>query len=406
MKILALGRDDISHPRPGYPDAVLLSLSALSARGHEVIYVPHGRPGAKATVNAGIQVFLPQAGSKASPRPTLNPMLLRIFRASDAYELLKMLRGHDHDLVANLRRNWQPDLVLHEGPDNGREPRRLRALGIPLVERFHEVGTHSYIENLGTWEEYTGFKLGSLLGSIARKLVGFTVKLLQRRLAASADQVIAVSERDRRVLKTWGVKARTVLLPYKVPPLTAQEGFGRQPPDVLIPGSSYFVNQLEVRFAIKLASELPRFRFAISGVREMREGQTPRPLSNLEIGFLDPTTYSNYVRGARLIVIPLLLAIGLQTKVSEALAYGKPVLTTSLALQEFQGLRPWKDVAVEDDPRRFAESIEYLLEDERVLKGLSSGAHAYYSSSPINPEVHGEVLGDALERCVMRCGEP
>jgi len=402
MKILALGRDDISHPRPGYPDAVLLSLSALSARGHEVVYVPHGRPGARAAVNAGVQVFLPPVGSKAPPRPALSPMLLRIFRTSDAYEVLKMLRGHDRDLVANLRRDWQPDLVLHEGPDNGREPRRLRALGIPLVERFHEVGTHSYIENLGTWEEYAGFKLGSLLGSIARKPVGFTVRLLQRRLAASADQVIAVSERDRRVLETWGVKARTVILPYKVPPLAAQDGSRRQPPDVLIPGSSYFVNQLEVRFAVKLASELPRFRFAVSGVREVREAVP----SNLEIGFLDPATYSNYVRGARLIVIPLLLAIGLQTKVSEALAYGKPVLTTSLALLEFPGLRPWRDVALEDDPRRFAESIEYLLEDERALKGLSFGAHAYYSSSPINPEVHGEVLGGALERCAMRCGKP
>ena len=147
------------------------------------------------------------------------------------------------------------------------------------------------------------------------------------------------------------------------------------------------MNQLGVRFAVKLASELPRFRFAVSGVREVREAAP----SNLEIGFLDPATYSNYVRGARLIVIPLLLAIGVQTKVSGALAYGKPVLVTSLALQEFPGLRPWREVAVEDDPRRFAESIKYLLEDERALKGLSSRARAYYSSSPINPEVHGEV---------------
>ena len=102
-------------------------------------------------------------------------------------------------------------------------------------------------------------------------------------------------------------------------------------------------------------------------------------------------------------MIPLLLAIGIQTKVSEALAYGKPVLATSLALLEFLGLRPWMEMAIEDDPRRFVESIKYLLEDERVLKGLSSRARAYYSSSPINPEVHGKVLRGRVSRA--RCGE-
>jgi len=394
MKILALGRGDISHPYAGYAHAVFWSLSALAARGHEVIYVPFGKPLGRIPLNARSSVFVFPTSSKAFLQTSVSSsVLFRVLATSGAAELLTMLRDHDHDLLTDLQRDWQPDLVLHEGPDRGREPRRLRALGIPLAERFHEVGMRFYIENFGTWEEYSGFRYRFPLSFVASKAVGLAVKSLQRRLAKSADYVIAVSQRDCRVLEAWGVRARTVLLPYAAPG-PADEGWGGQPPDVMIPGSTYSVNQLEVRFAARLASELPSFRFAVSGVRKA-PGGCPR---NLEIGFFDRATYTNYMRGARLVVIPVLFAQGLQTKVSEALAYGKPVLTTPLALEEFPGLRPWREVAVEDDPRRFAETIRYLLEDGRASKDLSSGARAYYSSSPINPEVHGEVLGRVLEQ--------
>jgi len=61
----------------------------------------------------------------------------------------------------------------------------------------------------------------------------------------------------------------------------------------MILGFTYSANQFEVRFAARLASELPSFRFAVSGVRKAPVGCPP----NLEIGFFDRVTYTNYMRG-------------------------------------------------------------------------------------------------------------
>jgi len=139
MKILALGRGDISHPRPGYPDAVSMSLSAISAMGHEVVYAPHGRPGARAAVNASIQVFLPPADYPSSVGHTSyisvssNPVggLLKHYLGLMSREITSGAEdmGRDADLIFLS----QQDLI-------GAAALIRKRLGRHVVATIHDVG--------------------------------------------------------------------------------------------------------------------------------------------------------------------------------------------------------------------------------------------------------------------------
>jgi len=68
----------------------------------------------------------------------------------------------------------------------------------------------------------------------------------------------------------------------------------------------------------------------------------------------------NYVACADVVVAPLRIARGIQNKVLEAMAMARPVVVTSAAMEGIPGNAEIQ-VAVEDDPERFANSVLELL---------------------------------------------
>jgi glycosyltransferase involved in cell wall biosynthesis len=69
---------------------------------------------------------------------------------------------------------------------------------------------------------------------------------------------------------------------------------------------------------------------------------------------------SEYLRRAVVSVCPVLLKIGVQTKVLEALAAGTPVVTTSAGNSGIAGVSG-RDLWVEDEPEGFADRVVGLL---------------------------------------------
>jgi len=72
----------------------------------------------------------------------------------------------------------------------------------------------------------------------------------------------------------------------------------------------------------------------------------------------------SYLAGAGVMVAPFRIARGIQNKILEAMAFGVPVVGTSLA---FQGLEEAgvKGARVADDPKEFAREVLALLTDQR-----------------------------------------
>lgn len=110
----------------------------------------------------------------------------------------------------------------------------------------------------------------------------------------------------------------------------------------------------------------PAIRSSHSELKFIIAGTSPRPevkalaqIPGVEVtGFLaDPFSY---VQRAKLIVIPLRYAAGIQNKVLEAMALGKPVVTTPVAVRGIEG--------ISDDNCRVVQERELTAEITALLK--------------------------------------
>jgi polysaccharide biosynthesis protein PslH len=83
-----------------------------------------------------------------------------------------------------------------------------------------------------------------------------------------------------------------------------------------------------------------------------------------------------YLQRARLVVVPLRIARGIQNKVLEAMAAGKAVIASPQALEGLNVV-PGKQVCQADEPVEWFSAITKLLRDDRERRRLGAAARAF-----------------------------
>ena len=79
---------------------------------------------------------------------------------------------------------------------------------------------------------------------------------------------------------------------------------------------------------------------------------------------------------ADIVICPLLFGTGLKIKNIEALAHGKPLITTDIGIK---GIEKGKNKAflIADTAKEFSEAIEKIFSDKKLYKNLSRNAHKF-----------------------------
>ena len=80
---------------------------------------------------------------------------------------------------------------------------------------------------------------------------------------------------------------------------------------------------------------------------------------------------SKYFLSARVFVAPLRYGAGMKGKIGQALAFGLPIVTTSLGA-EGMDLRDGKDVLIADNSHSFADAVARLYKDDDLWLSLSA----------------------------------
>jgi sugar transferase (PEP-CTERM/EpsH1 system associated) len=108
----------------------------------------------------------------------------------------------------------------------------------------------------------------------------------------------------------------------------------------------------------------------------------------------------SYHLAAEVFVVPLRIARGVQNKVLEAMAMGKAVVTTSMAIQGIHP-RPEEYLMVADGAKEFAASVTQLLSDADLRSELGRKARGFierhYKWDACMSDMEG-ILGGAVER--------
>ena len=204
-----------------------------------------------------------------------------------------------------------------------------------------------------------------------------------------ADGVVAVSEADKRALQRLVAGLEVTVVPNGVDTefYNDQSKPGHWDLDI---GhcSLVFTGKMDFRPNVDAVlwfcqEVLPLVRRKLPDVRFYIVGQSPhrRVLCLADDPAIAVTGYVDdvrpYIAGASVYVVPLRIGGGTRLKVLEAMAMGKPVVSTSLGCEGFEGLVPGRELCIADAPTEFAQRVIELLDDASRRERLGRAARRF-----------------------------
>src|SRR5436190_1147245 len=241
-------------------------------------------------------------------------------------------------------------------------------------------------------------------GVVARMQLG-AVARFEREAVQSAAAVLAVSEPEREYFERLA-PGRVSLVPNGVD--CAGYAFRdrvSQDPKILFVGSmDYSANADAASYLIReilpgIGTPGARLTLLGGGVsRSVAREAASAAVPTEAVGRVVST--EPYFERSRILVVPLRFGGGTRFKILEALARGLPVLSTSMG-SEGLGLTHGREIVIADEPGRFAEWIDRLLEDDGLCESLARNGRRVVEERYDWRRI-GDRLDDALSRVAGR----
>ncbi len=260
--------------------------------------------------------------------------------------------------------SFNPDFVFVDSSAMAIYPDRS---GTPFYADFMDVDSEK-------WRQFSLFNKGVMKWIYkreARKLA-----LHEKRIALKAKAVLVVSETEKERLLKLEPKANVVVIPNGVDAKAffPQSALIPKPNHLVFTGVlNYYPNIDAVNWFCheiwpKIRAKKPEAVFKIVGANPTYSVLKLEAITGVEV-IANVAQIQPYLAEAEVCVLPLRFSIGIQNKLLEALAMGKPVVATSGALQgTASSVR--EAVRIADQADNFAEQVLALLENSSQRKAL------------------------------------
>ena len=274
------------------------------------------------------------------------------------------------DRLRELLREWRPDIVQVEYSAMGRYLGEVEAAGVPAVLWEPDPPTRAAID-LGR---------SSTRQRLLRRLDVRAWRRFERTVLARVGAVVVFTDRDARALEEAAGPTPIVQIPFGTDfaerPFAESGGEG----DVLFVGN--FVHPPNIDAATRLVRSIfPRVRDRHPGSSLHVVGDNPP--ADLVAAADDGVVVTGrvpdltpYVERAAVVAAPIRFGGGMRVKVLEALAAGKPVVASALAVEGLDVADGDQLLTAETDGE-FAERISLVLEDCELRLRLGARARAW-----------------------------
>ncbi len=206
-------------------------------------------------------------------------------------------------------------------------------------------------------------------------------KVYERQLYTKFDACLVVTQNDKKLLNLLCPEINCIVLPNGVDteyfrPMNLQEEY---PSLVFVSNMSghptidnvlYFYNNIYPT----IRKEIPEIKVYLVGRDPAKEIVALKSDQIIVTGYVDDVR--PYLAKSSIFIAPMILGTGIKNKVLEAMAMGKPVVTTSVAIQGIDAVQG-RDVFTTDNPHEFAEYVVELLNNKRLREKLGRNARRF-----------------------------
>lgn len=301
---------------------------------------------------------------------------------------LRRARGFSHVLgtflsprerrfVREYTRRAQPDVILYDSIFNYCEGVRARS---------GWVITHDVKIQRAESLRDRGFEV---------RPAGFCAET-EREVLSAARNLIAIQREDAQTFRRFVPSARVVELPMAID-VDQRVSAPRRPGRCVFVASGTLPNVDGIRWFFEscweqIRARVPHAHLEIYGTICLRLDSVPENVTLM--GFSHELT--EIFSGATVAIAPLLAGSGLKLKVVEAMAYGVPMVTTSIGAQGLLDIQP-APFAVANEPGEFADAVARMLTDDeehaRMVRA-ARGAAPRFSTARVFAPLEAAIADD------------
>jgi glycosyltransferase involved in cell wall biosynthesis len=206
------------------------------------------------------------------------------------------------------------------------------------------------------------------------------------KAASKFERVIVTSQRDKEQLQQLAPHLQIDVISNGVDTeyFRPSEQLGDTANVVFSGKMSYYANESAAALLCNKIMPMIRTRYPEATFTIVGSSPSKRLRRYAANGEIDVTGYVPDIRvslqRARVAVCPVSVGAGVQNKVLEAMAMGKPVVATSKACQALS-VRNGEDLLISDEPKAFAEAVVRVLRDDKLALKLGQNGRRYVENN-------------------------
>lgn len=203
-------------------------------------------------------------------------------------------------------------------------------------------------------------------------------KRLELESYRRADMVVAVTDEDAAVLTSDVPGLRVRIIP-NIHSLHLSDKIPEKNRLVFVGGFSHAPN---IDAVLHFCNEImPLIREEVHGIKVDIVGSNPTSevyaLTSEHINVTGHVpSITPYLHNSYISIAPLRYGAGMKGKIGEAMAHGRPVVTTPIGAQGM-GLKHRENILISDSPAGFAECVMELIENEELYKKIQRNGIKY-----------------------------
>lgn len=248
--------------------------------------------------------------------------------------------------------------------------------GIPMVMHAHDLIS----KRAGRWFLKSNTRRSKILNYLKWKIT----EKLESHILIKFDRILIPSLFDKTLLQRLNPNFKIAVISY---PILPERNFSdwaipMEPLSLLFLGAMY--REVNVQAALFLCNKiLPIIKEKIPDVKLYLVGERPpakiqklgRKDKNIIVtGFVEAV--EPYYLKCSVFVSPLLVGGGIIIKNIDAMAAGRPVVTTSIG-NEGIGTMPDRDILIADEQEEFANKVLMLLQDQGLWEKIASNGQKF-----------------------------